>query len=339
MNISSQVRLYNESDLKRDFLESYPEKTQYSYSFVFDKSYTLESHLKKDLYNFTTQEIIQVLKGAGYSTLNSVERDFWVIDKYLDFAANKGKINSTIKVTKNIDREVLTSCVDKSNKTLWSENEINEIVDNLVNYQDKALIMALFDGISGNDTGFTELLNLKKSDIHNIGEDKKIKVHNGKLNIERYVQLSDKTASYLRSAAMEDVYIMKNGESETKYGGEKALVESDYIFRIVRAGKSASDSTTEPASKLFVSRKFGSIGTWLDIRNFNAKNVRNSGMLKMAKDLYKRDGELETKQLAEIAEHYGIQKTNVGGHLVYVFAPLKQFITIDNIKSLYSEEI
>ncbi|WP_025909296.1 site-specific integrase [Priestia flexa] len=342
MNIAPSVTLYKPENLKYEFLSNYTEKTAYTYSFVFEKSYLMEETLGKDLYDFTASEIIQVLKSAGYSTINSVQRDFWVIDKYISYAAKCGKINSAIKVTSGIDNDILDSCVDKTNKVLWSESEINGIVDKLINYQDKAMIMALFEGISGNDTGFTELLYLKKSDVHDAhwagNKDKKIRLYNGKLGKERRIEVSEKTASLLRSAALEDTYILKNGESNTLYGDEKPLTASKFIFRIVHTGRSEKLHPETSAPSLMVTRRFTAFNNWFNIKNFTAKNVRNSGMLKMAKDLYKRDGELGRDQYIEIAEQFGIQKTNVGGNMTYVFSPLKRFLTIENIEKFYPEE-
>jgi len=335
MKISPHVRLYNEDDLKKQFLEQYPESTQYSYAFVFDKSFPMEERLEKDLYNFTTQEVIQVLKGAAYSTKNSVELAYRVIDYYLDFATGKGKVNSQLKVTNNITNDMLDEFINTSTKTLWSHKEVEEIVHDLVNAQDAAMVLGFYEGISGTDLGYSELLNLRKQDIDY--ENNELTLHNEKTGEIRTLNVSDELIRLLRSASIETEYRGKNGTGKG-VRAESELIESDYVFRNVFAGSIGSKNSTEPSKQALVTRRFASIMSVFNLDNFNAKNVRNSGMLKMAKDLYKRDGELTTKQFEEIAQQYGIQKVKMGNSMVYAFTLLKKFITIDNIMKYYPEE-
>lgn len=329
--ISSNINLYNPKDLKYKFLENESEATAYSYAFVFDKSYLMEKMLDKDLYNFTSEEIIQVLEGADYSSHNSVEMAFRVIDKYIGYAIYNGKVNSSMKVTDTINKDMLYKFVNTSTKVLWSDKEIEEIVSNLVNYQDKAMIMGLNEGISGNDLGYTELLNLKLSDLNE--DDCTVRLYNEKFGEERILEISKKTMSLLRSAALENTYLSKNGMS-TGYKSEIELVKSPYIFRTAHSGKSASDTTDEKASKFLITRRFTAIQEALELNNLNAKNVRNSGMLKMAKDLYVEEGKLETPQLTKIAQRYGLKKTS--DNVNYNFSLIKKFIRLENIEALYN---
>ena len=76
-----------------------------------------------------------------------------------------------------------------------------------------------------------------------------------------------------------------------------------------------------------------------DMPHLTIKNVWRSGMIKMAVDLYKEEGELTNKQLAKIAEKFGINKIVNNGHVVYNFHAMRQFINRENILELYGIDI
>jgi hypothetical protein len=93
----------------------------------------------------------------------------------------------------------------------------------------------------------------------------------------------------------------------------------------------------EKADKHLVYRRIATISEYFDYKYLNIKNISKSGMLKMAKDLYLRDGELDKKQLDEIAEKFDTPKAKVGDVMLNNYYALKEFINMENIEKLYPE--
>ena len=142
--------MYNE-EVKETFLqylideEGYTEETVHVFRFVFYKSYDVEDVLQKDMYDFNMSELKQVLLNANKSTLNSVRAFASMIKKYIDWAIRTGLTNSNINPMEMFTVSDYEECIDKSRKLFISEEELIEIEDQLVNYQDKVILRLLFE--------------------------------------------------------------------------------------------------------------------------------------------------------------------------------------------------
>jgi site-specific recombinase XerD len=328
-------KMYNE-EVKETFLqylideEGYTDETVHVFRFVFYKSYDVEDILQKDMYDFNMSELKQVLLNANKSTLNSVRAFASMMKKYIDWAIRTGLTNSNINQMDMFTTKDYEECIDKSKKLFISEDELIDIEDKLVNYQDKVILRLLFEGANGHEV--SELINLKKYDVDY--EKKQLRLYDDK-NGERFIVVSDRCLEFIERAIDEKKYYARNGDKTSAHGkSEYEYFETDHVIKNVLTGR-----TKGAADKNVVYRRMYMIKEIFDMPYLTIKNVWRSGMIKMAVDLYKEEGELTNKQLAKIAEQFGLGKIINNGHETYNFHAMRQFINRDNILDLYGIDI
>lgn len=328
-------KMYNE-EIKESFLqylideEGYTEETVNVFKFVFYNSYDTEDILQKDLYDFNMNELKQVLLAENKSTVNSVRASASRLKKYIDWAIRTGLTNSNINPMDMFTTKDYEDCVDKSRKLFISEDELIEIEDKLVNYQDKVILRLLFEGANGYEV--SELINLKKYDVDYAN--KRLRLYDDK-NGERFITVSDRCLDIIEKAINEKVYYARNGEKESKHGkSEYPYYETDHIIKNVLTGRTRGE-----ADKNVIYRRMYMIKELFDMPYLTIKNIWRSGMIKIAVDLYKEEGELTNKQLAKIAEQFGLGKIINNGHETYNYHAMRQFINRDNILDLYGIDI
>jgi site-specific recombinase XerD len=328
-------KMYNE-EVKETFLqylideEGYTDETVHVFRFVFYKSYDVEDILQKDMYDFNMSELKQVLLNANKSTLNSVRAFASMMKKYIDWAIHTGLVNSNINPMDMFTTKDYEECIDKSKKLFISEDELIEIENRLANYQDKVIPRLLFEGANGHEV--SELINLR---IHDVDfKNKRLRLYDNK-NGERFINVTDRCMDIIEKAIKEETYYARNAEKESKHGkDEYRYFETDRVIKNVLTGR-----TKKVADKNVVYRRMYLIKELFDMPYLTIKNIWRSGMIKMAVDLYKEEGELTNKQLAKIAEQFGLGKIINNGHETYNFHAMRQFINRDNILDLYGIDI
>jgi site-specific recombinase XerD len=328
-------KMYNE-EVKETFLqylideEGYTDETVHVFRFVFYKSYDVEDILQKDMYDFNMSELKQVLLNANKSTLNSVRAFASMMKKYIDWAIHTGLVNSNINPMDMFTTKDYEECIDKSRKLFISEEELIDIEDQLVNYQDKVILRLLFEGVNGYEV--SELINLKKYDVNY--EKKQLRLYDDK-NGERFITVKDRCLEFIEKAINEKVYYARNGDKTSAHGkSEYEYFETDHVIKNVLTGR-----TKGVADKNVIYRRIYMIKEIFDMPYLTIKNVWRSGMIKMAVDLYIEEGELTNKQLAKIAEQFGLGKIINNGHETYNYHAMRQFINRDNILDLYGIDI
>lgn len=324
------TKLYNE-DIKEEFLNLYDnENTKSTMRHLFIKSAETEFQKEKDLYDFTLEEISEIMYELNPITANSARTYGRFINYYIDWTIDpKGYRKGNVSPLSGKDVYYFDNFVDTSLKLLFSEDEINHMVSNLMNFQDKVILQLIFfEGIEGD--ALSELLNIRESDI-DFGNCK-IQLHDDDKG-SRVITVSQDSIDIIKGALEERIYKLKNGEAK---GWKKAspLVENDYV---VKSNKGKAINLTR-AAKHLIYRRFSTIGEYFNYKYLTSGNVRKSGMIKMAKDLYIRDGELDKDQLDEISERFNLSKVKVGDAEVPNYFVLKEFINLENIRELYPEE-
>lgn len=330
----STTKLYNEP-VKEEFLSQYDGSTYDQYRWALCRAYETEDFLDRDLYTFTVEEVEDALKNAKHTTKNAIRHTFNVFNKYMTWAAEKTYSQSNIDIIQRIINDKDLGEFLKKDKLYFSEEEIMNLIDGkgeyqgvgLVNYQDIAVILGIFEGITGN--GLSELVNLTISDLRNI-QGNILTVHDDKYG-DRQLQISDKLIEYMYKANDQDIYENKNGTSEGR-NTRSNLVMNQFIVKTVDR---RTDKQFERADKHTCYRRIKSIADLFEIHNFNAINIKKSGMIKWAKDLYVRDGKLDNEQLIEVAKQFGVSSINVNGKETYNFSLLRDFINMENIEELY----
>ncbi len=323
------TELYNE-DVKNEFLNSYENQgTRDTIGALFTHSAATEEILDKDLYEFSLEEIKDLITDIRPSTNNTAQAFARFVGYYIHWARENGYINSigNIDPLEGVNVKIFNDCVDKTKKTLFTEDEIINMEEGLVNAQDSVIIRLLFEGVEG--TGLSELLNLTGTD-RDIMFDGALRLYDDKKG-ERYFKPSERCSRFINAALNELNYQTKNGEGIRIT--EIPLVNNEYVIKtvdkkVVNFGR---------ADKHLVYRRLDNVGKIFDYPYLTAKNIAKSGMLAMARDLYVEHKELEKEQLLEIAEKFNASKINYNGNMEYNLTPIKSFITIENLQELYPE--
>lgn len=314
-------------EIKEEFLQSKAEDSRSTYSHVFKKSEALEELVEKDLFNFSLNQIGAVMESlelASYSAARTYGR---VISSYLNWAFDKG-----YRKEENELKEIGNIWFDKyaTNLKLYlSEDELFEVEEQLVNYQDKVLLRLLFEGVNGFDS--SELLNLRYENVN---------FETGQLLLkddrhgERSISVSNTAIKYIEKALEEETYYNKNGTA-TGRRTTSTLEDSPYVIKATVS--KARVNPNERAEKHTIYRRLTVISDLFEITFLTAKNLEKSGMIKMGKDLYLEHGKLDKPQLKQIAEHFGMRKTVMNGYEVFNYTVLRQFVHLGNIEELYGD--
>jgi hypothetical protein len=130
----------------------------------------------------------------------------------------------------------------------------------------------------------------------------------------------------LFNAANETTYLKNNGDSSAR-APESELVDNEYVFRssilnIKEYGR---------ASSHLILRRLKAASKMAGQPQLTATNIQKSGMIKYGYDLYKKNGVFDTEEIREVCARFDI-KVNSS------FRVRRDFLNINTIKSLYSEE-
>lgn len=327
---------YN-SEHKERYLKSLnTESTRKSYAIILRKTEMMESSLNKDLYNFSLHEISQFLFTLKATKISSLRHAGSVIRNYIQWAIEqdlrKDNINPLVAVTTH---EWYSQFVDDSSLMLFTEKRIGNIVDSLINAQDQAVVQAVFEGISGHT--MSELANMKMEHIsESVIEGKyRIKLFNDTPEgiKTREILISKNLFKILDEANKEVKYLKNNGVVlETIKSRVSDLVENDYILRTA-VNSRKSDGDDAPAQAQVLGLRIKKAGEFNNFPMLTTINLRNSGMLKLARDLHVERGKLDTEEYHEICDHFDVGKKEDGTYNYIVMR--RNFLNIKTIERLY----
>ncbi|MCM3134606.1 hypothetical protein M3629_17590 [Paenibacillus polysaccharolyticus] len=337
MNKIYDDNLYNESQKER-FLQRQNANTKEAYSRVLRRASAIEKRLGMDLYDFNLNEIKQVLLLLQSTKLATVKSTGSIIQNYIRWAIEqdlrKDNINPLDAVSGN---EFFVQFVDDNNPTLFSEEDIGNVVDGCLNFQDKAIVQAIFEGVMGKEN--SELLNMKMEHITQIRENDEMRYkimlfNDGRKGREiREIAISDYLYNILRIANKEERYVKNNGVLKPNIKTDsRELIDNDYIVRSAVTSK-MKQNLDEPTTKYLVQSRLTKIAEWYNLPQLTVTNLRNSGMLKMARELYIKHGKLEKEEYNIICEHYNVGKQPDGS---YAHSKYKVgFLNMESLSLIY----
>lgn len=302
--------LFN-GQLKRHFLDSFPENTAKSYERIFKLTKKLEDSYNKDLNEMNQNELEEVLNMFGAENRNTIEAYARVISSYLNFSVenNFSRINHLAFYKPEDFKQFVKEEVYINNKNLLRIESL------LQNYQDAIIPRLIFEGVSGKS--FSELTNLREEDLdfeNNILH--LTETLDKDYSIKRTLQVSTHTMEMIKGAVAQDIYYKKNGESLGK-GAFLNLAESKYVLRGARTNNTLPDNQMNIAG---IQRRLRMIESSLGLPSFTAKFIQRSGVIQMVSDMMKEDG-ITTGILDVVANHFKIKS-------IY---GLKSYVTLDNI--------
>lgn len=204
------------------------------YKWIFNFTFPYEEKFGKDLFDFTAEQMIELLKSRKMNA-DSLKTLIFNIQRYAIWAENKGYRLLSTKYTKEISDKDLEKLATKSRELLHI-NEIqqlmgaipNESIPPLNNVQDQLLIYLIFIGVKGN--GASELTQLKYDHI----DDNKIKLN--KISEGRQdIVIDDFGKNLLMKNKRNEYfgYLFNDRNNSMDY----ELVDSNYIFRPIKRRK------------------------------------------------------------------------------------------------------
>lgn len=316
--------MYN-SHIKEEFLSKYDnEDTKSTYINLFRKIKGIEEHRGYDLYDFSIEDVKEAMENIKPVTKASARTAGSVMVAYINWAARYR--TSNINIIQGLKPKWFEEFV-LERELYISETRMEEMLKVLVNAQDRVLVKLLFLSVNGYQ--HSELLNLTKNDI----KGKTIRLNDDRKG-ERELTVDKDVIELIDKALEQESYIPKNGSAKRSF--ESKLIENDFVVR----GISHRAKNFERAEKHLVYRRITGISEFFGMPYLTPKSIWKSGQIKMAADLYAKDGEIGSKQLNEIAEAFNLTKViNNGRYEVYTITQMKDYINSDNLKELYNIDV
>ena len=225
--------IYN-YDIKTRFLQEI-DVTKYPprwWERLFEKSYKFERKNEKDLFEFTTTEIIEFYKYMNSKSFNSLMVININLTKYGEWALENNMIPDNQCHFYEIKNETLVSCLDKSfvDNCIISWDDLKTKSQELMNFVDVYVLYALFEGIKGKD--FSEIWQLRMSDINQ--ETRKVQLSSG-----RIIEVSPEFISVCENTDKEKFLVTTNGTKRNL----TSSVEG-YIYKQAANGKMVKPGQT-----------------------------------------------------------------------------------------------
>lgn len=290
---------YYNAEIKNEYFETFQNAaTKEITEYAFKKAKKTEEDLRKDIYDMNIDELGDLIRSLGASTIDSAYNYAFKFQYYIDWASKNGYRKTNINPLDIIEdkKSWVEPFVARYKQSIFTRDEILDMCERLANYPDRAVLLGLFEGIVGE--GYSELLNLRAKDLSEKDEKYFATLHNKNGEI-RTIEISEKLYIYLNKADEAPVYYNKNGESESLRSSESILVESPYIFK-----KSARGKQEGKLDLFFVNRKFQLFKELFGAEFLRAKEVINSGILHMVNEFYQQKNHIEESDWVEIAEQY-----------------------------------
>ncbi|MCM3109941.1 phage lytic cycle repressor MrpR family protein [Lederbergia lenta] len=321
--------IYNKP-IKESYLEEMGETSKEQRLAIFKHSSSTEEFFRKDLYSFNINQIEEVMKKINPQTPNSARAAMYHISSYISWATERGYREANLPPLKGLGRKWYTKFIDTQFKKYFTEEEINDIIENdVLNAQDQALIRCLFEGISGK--GMSELISMKYDGID--WNKNLITVYDTADGEVRTVEVSDKCMRYIENAYKEMTYTAYS-DNESEDASERDLYQDEHIFR----NTVWKVSKTKNASQMVLVRRLANIRDYLGLDTFTSMTINKSGQIKMAVDLFNKTGRFDKEEIALIGDRYKLSKVKIGEGY-YNRTIVEDHINRENILSLYGIDI
>jgi integrase len=225
--------LYNPEIKERFISETYPDATQENTRITMAKRlakfyYYENDVLHKDLYDFTSDEILDLFAWYGAKSQNSTSSILTTITQYHRWAMANGYTNNNIDITKMISKTSLIGTIDKGaieEQYIKDRDELYRLTKFCINAQDAAPICLLYEGVAGKT--HEELVNLKKKDC-DFENNKLILTKND--GSQREIIVDRRTMEIVKEAIQQKIYYKSNNMAEVR-ARTLNLKDSEYVIR------------------------------------------------------------------------------------------------------------
>lgn len=226
-----------DKEKKFDYLESIKqkneEKTFELYSKLVDKLDEFEDYKGIRAVNMTKLDFMEFLTSLNSSSLSVLYTYKSAINSYLIFATDKQNFTLGLLELEKINQNDLLECINKVTETLQfiTEKEYYEILtkvdektgENIGNYQDKLVILLLWNKIKGKSQ-FSDLLSLRKSNVDLQNKTIKFK--------DRTIKLTDIESNIVEKAINEQTYVRSTMDKKGFINKARVdYLDGDYLVK------------------------------------------------------------------------------------------------------------
>ena len=258
--------MYYNEEAKAGFIKDYMRSrivAPTSLSGLFNKTALFEQELNQDCSQFTKEEVLKMYKQFGAKSVNVLVNYNVYLKSYTAYMIYNKLINSE-NVYENINKDDVKKCIDPEifKQIYISREQLDDIENELLNYSDKAIVEALWHGISGKS--MRDLTSLNESMF--MDDKRSLCFPDGKI-----IQISEKLSEYLQKAFKETEYMC--------YGSTlriERLVGEGSLYK-ERSNAHAGDS--DDVRFRWVYRRIQNYRKHLDIPILTMKTLQASGLL------------------------------------------------------------
>lgn len=258
--------MYYNEEAKAEFIKDYMRSrvvAATSLSGLFNKTEPFESELDKDCSCFTKEEIINMYKNFGAKSVNVLENYNVYLRSFTAFRIYYGHIDVE-NAYEGITKDNLRLCIDPElqKQKFLTREQLDDIENELLNYTDKAIVEALWHGISGKSM----------KDIASLNEDmfsedrKKLRFPDG-----RVIEISEKFRHFLERAFNETEYLC--------YGSSLRVEEVEGKGRLYKKRLNSYAKDTDDVIFRNFYRKIMIYRNYLGIPILTMKTIQSSGLL------------------------------------------------------------
>lgn len=294
--------MYNEV-VKQSFIKDYMRSRvvmQTTLTGLFNKVEKFEIEKGKDCCEFNLDEILEMFSRFDARSVNVLENSVTYLRAYGNYMVYHQHImgNNYNPITK----DMLANCIDPEiiKQKFLSKTEIDELVAQLFNYSDKALILGLFNGISGKN--MEDLVSLREDML---SDDGKVLIFNSGKSIE----IDESFREILLKAFAEDELV--------SMGETMKIRKVKGVGQLYKEGMNALPEVKLTGDKSFryVYRRIMLIRDYFGIPIFTMKTIQSSGLKHtLEKQLKKTKLSLreflKTEKGEEISRRYGYNAKN-----------------------------
>lgn len=133
----------------------------------FEKTESLEEEYEKDLYDWTTRQILSFYKELYTPSLETIRVLNAQFERYVDFALANNVVVDCQNHFAEINNDALATCVNwgLADKKIFTRKQLLKIAENgTSNPCEEYLLLAIFEGICGKH--FTDIANLTADNFH-----------------------------------------------------------------------------------------------------------------------------------------------------------------------------
>ena len=293
--------MYYNEEAKAEFIKDYLRSrivASTSLSAIFNKTSVFEREYNKDCSQFTKEEILDMYKKFGAKSTNVLANYNVYLKHYTAFRIYNKQINNE-NIYNTINKDIIKECIDPEiqNQLYITREQLDDIENELFNFTDKAIIEALWNGISGKS--MSDLVSLNRNMF---SKDKRsLMFPDG-----RIIQISEKLSEYLDKAFAETEYLC--------YGNTIRVDKLNGYNTLYKERFNAFATTSNDVKFRWVYRRFQNYRKQVDMPMLTMKNVQASGLLHKIKEGMREANcsmreFLYTEEGKKLALQYGYKQT------------------------------